>query len=594
MSANPQWDVRRALQVAKLFHLVCGLRAACVTPFLTLYLGQLGLTAPWVGILMGTKHLVEAFWAPFCASLVKSYQKRRALLMGSLLGSAGCSLLMVLLPRVDKEPEFRYCDASNNVTATVPPLGAALTGKSTLARESASNHPALLPSLPAKRGTMEASGVREEPGHQSVQESFSRLPGYFVGSAEEARSTPQVTHPSTSGVKEAPLHGTFKVVSTATPLFAGDTIPTSAASLTATKEYARALDLSMGRLQWTFLLSLGFLVLWELLTSPLDQVADDSLYEYLDFVDATDGYRDLWIWRLLGMSVGVCSIAVLVGQLNCFLGTNAPSGVMHFYGYVLVSALALLVSIAFPIPVFRQWEPSNKTVKALTLIGGNPHLILLVFTVILIGATTSTVQNFLFWHMQNYGSSELVMGFSVALGLLGEVLLHPLKTTLLRKLSRVGTVGLGLGCLAGQLLYYSLIWSWWSVLPAQILSAISSGALWWALGALIKDMSTPRTERPLSAMFQSYFYVGGSSLGSFVGGFVVMHYGLAVLYQTCCVSLLLWLALFLSIQLKLPQEQKISYSKLLAVQANDTSDAEQEMEQDWLVKAMKEDHSNWI
>ena len=121
MSANPQWDISRALGVARFFHLVCGVRDACVTPFLTLYLRQLGLAAPWVGILMGTKHLISAFWAPFCAFLAKSYQKRRVLLIGSLLGSVGASLLMVLVPPLDRDPGYRSCDGSHSVTATVPP-----------------------------------------------------------------------------------------------------------------------------------------------------------------------------------------------------------------------------------------------------------------------------------------------------------------------------------------------------------------------------------------------------------------------------------------------------------------------------------------
>ncbi|XP_037348307.1 major facilitator superfamily domain-containing protein 6-like [Talpa occidentalis] len=593
MSANPQWDISRALGVARLFHLVCGVRDACVAPFLTLYLRQLGLTAPWVGILMGTKHLIAAFWAPFCAFLAQSYQKRRVLLVGSLLGSVGASLLMVLVPPLDKDLAYLSCNESDFVTTTILPSGGALTGNVTLAQEPASKHPASEPGLPANSTvTVEASGFRKGPAGQRDQEPFSHPPGYFVVPAEGARNRPQVLHPITSGVKGTPWQDALKQVSTALPLPTEDTALESPANLSMAKGDAQALDLSMEGLQWTFTLSLGSMVFWELLTAPVEQVADDSLYDYLDFVDATDRYRSLWAWRLLGMSAGVCGIAAVAGQLDCFL-TNSPQGVVHFYGYSLVSALAFLVSIAFPIPICRRREPTYKTVKALSLIGGDPHLSLLAFTVFLIGAATSTVQNFLFWHMKDHGSSELVMGFSVALGLLGEVLLHPLKAPLLRKLSRVGTVGLGLGCLAGQLLYYSFLWSWWSVLPVQILSAISSGVLWWAVGALIADLATPGTERPLSALFRSHFLGGGSSLGSFVGGFVVMRFGLAVLYQACCVSLMLWLALLLAIQPRLPQERKINYSKLLAVEASDTSDSEQGTERDWLVKAMREEHSDW-
>ncbi|DAA18719.1 TPA: major facilitator superfamily domain containing 6-like [Bos taurus] len=299
MSANPQWDISRALRVAKLFHLVCGVRDACVTPFLTLYLRQLGLAAPWVGILMGTKHLIAASWAPFCAFLARSHQKRRVLMTASLLGSAGASLFMVLVPPLDRDPGDRRCNGSHSLTAEGPPPGVELTVTVTLASEPASNSPAGALSLPGERssGVAGTLGFREGPG-ESAQEPFSYPPGSSVGSTQ---------------------------------------------------------------------------------------------------------------------------------------GTRNRSG----------------------------------------------------------------------------------------------VLLHP------------------------------------------------------------------GTERPLSAVFRAHVCGSGASLGSFVGGFVVMRFSLPVLYQACCVLLLLWLALFLSIQPRLPQERKINYSKLLTVEASDTSDSEQGTERDWLVKAIREEHSDW-
>ncbi|KAL0596882.1 Major facilitator superfamily domain-containing protein 6-like [Plecturocebus cupreus] len=532
MSANPRWDISRALGMAKLFHLVCGVQEACVTPFLTLYLRQLGLAAPWVGILMGTKHLIATFWAPVCAILAKSHRKRRALLIGSLLGSVGASLLMVLVPLADKNRVHLPCNGSSSVTSTDALLGVTLPVNITLAQEPASSHPA------KRTGEVEVLSFRKSPG-ESDQE--------------------------TSGLKGHPWEVTFEVVKTACPLLPAGKGPGNSGNLSGTQGKPWAFDLSLEGLRWTFILSLGSVVFWELLAAPLEQVADDSLYEYLDFVDATDRYRNLWVWRLLGMSAGVCGMAALVGQLDCFLMTSGPRGVVHFYGYSVVSILASL-----------PWEPSYKSVKALSIVRGDPRLILLASTVVLIGAIVSTVQNFLFWHMKDHGSSELVMGFSVALSLLGEIVLHLFETTLLRKLSRAGLVGLGLGCLAGQLLYYSFLWSWWSVLPVQILSAISNGALWWTVRASIEDLTTPCMERALIALFRGHFYGSGCSLGSFVGGFVVMRFSLAVLYQACCVVLLLWLALFLSVQQRLPQERKIKYSKLLSMEASDTSDSEQE------------------
>lgn len=594
MSPNPQWDVPRALRVARLFHLVCGVRDACVTPFLTLYLRQLGVAAPWVGVLMGTKHLVAACWTPFCAFLAKRYHKRRMFLTGSLLGSAGASLLMVLIPPVDRHPGNHFCNGSNRMVSTVLPLGVTRTVTMTSAQGSVPNHWAGTPSLPGSRRTraLDTSGFPNGSG-KNQEGILGGLQVYLVGSVAGARITTQARHPVTSGFIVNSQEGTFEVGNATLGPLPESTALGSPGNLSKAQGDAQALNHSSKGPQWTLILSLGFVAFWELLTAPLVQVADDSLYEYLDFVDATDRNRDLWLWRLLGMSAGVCGIAALVGHLECFLVTNGPRGVIHFYSYALLSTLALAVSTAFPVPTDQKRGSSYKTIKALSLIRGDARLILLAFTVLWIGATASTVQNFLFWHMKDHGSSELVMGFSVALSLLGEILFHPFRTWLLRKLSRVGVLGLGLGCLALQLLYYSFTWSWWSVLPVQILSALSSGALWWAVGVSVEDLSTSGVERSLGTMFRGHLYESGGSLGSFAGGFIVKRFGIAVLYQACCVVLLLWLALFLSIQSRLPREQRINYSKLLAMEGSDASDSEQGSERDWLVKAMREEHEDW-
>ncbi|KAM4844378.1 major facilitator superfamily domain-containing protein 6-like [Thomomys bottae] len=570
MSANPQWDVGRALGVARLFHLVCGVRDACVTPFLTLYLRQLGLAAPWVGILMGTKHLVAACWAPVCTFLARSYQKRRMLLVGSLLGSAGASLLMVLVPPMDGHLLDSSCNESAGVPATDPPRGPAIPGVPISAREWTSNPPAGAPGLP---------DLGKEPREDDPARPSDPRRSWADPVGDPGTTTP-LARPSTSEGREAALPW-------------GPAPGPPAHNESGVRESAQAWGLSLEGLRWTFLLSLGFLVFWELLSAPLEQVADDSLYEYLDFVDATDRFRHLWVWRLLGMSAGVCAIAALVGRLACFPTITGPRGVLHFYSYSVVSILASLVSVAFPVPAARRPEASSKTLKALSVVGGDPHLVLLALTVFCLGAVASTVQNFLFWHMRDHGSSELLMGASVALSLLGELLLHPLRPALQRKLTREGVLGLGLGCLAAQLLYYSFLWSWWSVLPAQLLGALSGGALWWAVAASVEEGATPGTERPLGTMFQGHFYGGGCSVGSFVGGFVVMRFNLAVLYRSCCVILVVWLAVFLSVQSRLPKGKRINYSKLLAVEGSDTSDSEQGSERDWLVKAMKVEHLSW-
>ncbi|NWX16462.1 MF6LA protein, partial [Aegotheles bennettii] len=138
---------------------------------------------------------------------------------------------------------------------------------------------------------------------------------------------------------------------------------------------------------------------------------------------ATDRYGKLWIWSYLGASVGACSIAILVDHLDCSLHSTVARLALHFYGYALLVTLSLFVSVFFPVHVPKKPDRGDRTSKALSLLWSDGRATLCAITAVLAGAAGSAVHNFLFWQMQDRGSSELYMGLSVAVALLAEILL---------------------------------------------------------------------------------------------------------------------------------------------------------------------------
>ncbi|XP_067403978.1 major facilitator superfamily domain-containing protein 6-like [Emydura macquarii macquarii] len=651
MNTNKQWDVNKALAVANLFHFLYSAGNACVIPFLTLYFRQLGLTAPLVGITIGIKHLISSLWAPLCSYFAKSHSKRKVLITGSLLCSVGTGLLLTLVPPLSKDIMYKYCNISqqssillnatevpdlslNNLSAVNPNT---VTKKEMVSAETlrtatnvlvTSGKPPLTSSAfqglfsftdtlkknGAGIGEVGTSADHYNNGHSGKTDSPMNAINQMIQELETLASNETPIH-RLEKATSSPASGDLNVNnnpeknlsvggSTEFSLFQTNLHPVVGASYVfgnLSGHWDKVRDVNFELLQdinfldrehQIFLMVLGAVVFWELLAAPLEWIVDDSLYEYLDFVDATDRYGKLWIWSYLGASGGACSITIFVDQLNCFLSPKISRLTVHFYGYALLIILTLLISVFLPIHVSKKTEHVNKTVKALNLIGSDGRTILSAVTVFLTGVIGSTVQNFLFWQMQDQGSSELYMGLSVAIGLIAEILLYIFKSKLLRALSSSGTVALSLSCLSAQLLYYSFLWNAWSVLPAQILCAFSNGALWWAVNMLVDDVASPGTERSLHIVLQGLSYGCGASLGSFAGGFVVSSFGLAVLYRACSISLALWLILFLIVQSKLPRQKKINYSRLLAADPSDVSDSDEEKERDWLVKAMKDENFN--
>ncbi|NWQ94967.1 MF6LB protein, partial [Burhinus bistriatus] len=592
---SEQWDVGRALALSGLFRLLQGAGRACAAPFLTLYLRHLGLPAPLVGVVAGARHLAAALWAPLCSRCPRGRRKRRLLVASSLLGSAGAGLLLTLIPPADGDAGYKYCNASQQPGDR----GAATTVPS----PSTGSHSVLSTSDTKTNGylggpsgwTTSVETVNREtreperpasygPPLRGLKKEMSSLGSAAIDLADNAEES-----------LYAPESNELSLFNT-TPPTVGDAYESGNLSDqwkdTHDVSFKAVQNIFQDREHQIFLMVLGAVVLWELLATSLEWTVDESLYEYLDFVDATDRYGKLWIWSYLGASVGACSIAVLVDQLNCFLSSTISRLAVHFYGYALLIMLSLLVSVFFPVYAPKRTDRVNKIAKALALLWSDGRAILYAITVFLTGMAGSAVHNFLFWQMQDQGSSELYMGLSVAVGLLAEILLYFFKGKLLRTFSSSKIVAVSVSLLAVQLLCYSFLWTAWSVLLIQTLSAFSSGALWWVVSMTVDDIATPGMDRSLHTVLQGLCYSGGASLGSFAGGFVMKHFGLAVLYRACCVCLMLWLFLFLIVHSKLPRQKKINYSRLLAADSSDMSDSDEENERDWLVKAMKDESFN--
>ncbi|XP_063817119.1 major facilitator superfamily domain-containing protein 6-like [Pseudophryne corroboree] len=627
MSATKQWDISKALAVASLFHFFHNFGKFCVIPFLTIFFRYLGLSPPLVGIVMGIKHIIYVFWAPLCSFVARSNRKRRLLITSSLFLSAGAGLALTFFPPLEKDVVLKYCnvslpwkdrlttpaaldfemfgpDLNTSFVATVaPPTTTTLATSmfTNLSHTTITN--SVMKTISASK-TLEGSDATDVIAHLSsptpTSETFtlhqkrlkhvtnSRLPKKKVGI-----SSSKLPARDTTSAQAHQVEGNGSDSPALSP-------KPNASKHSVHQKKVRDVSVSQSVQEYfldkehkTFLIVSGIIIVWAVFAAPLEWTADDSLYEYLDFVDATDRHNNVWFWRYMGACLGSCSIVFLIDNLSCFLIADIPQVYLHFYGYSAFMIITLILSTFYPIYVSKKSEHANKTIKALGLIGSDGRIILLSLTVFLTGAVGSTAHNFLFWQLQDIGSTELYMGASISLALFSEVVLHFFREQLLKAFSFKWTVAFSLGCLAVQFLYYSFLWTPWAVLPIQLLSAFSNGVLFWAVNSQAENVATPGTERSIQLVLHCLSHDCGASIGSFASGFIISSFSLPILYQACCVTLLLWLLVFLLVQPRLPHTKKINYSRLLAADNSDMSDSEDEQERDWLVKAMKDDTKKW-
>ncbi|XP_040011683.1 major facilitator superfamily domain-containing protein 6-like isoform X2 [Xiphias gladius] len=600
MKRNKQIDIKRALVLAGTFNFLCSCAKACLLPFLTLYFRQLGLTPAMTGIIMGTKHLISLVWSPVASLLSKHYNKRRVVINGSLVCSAAVALVLLIIPPSDVHTQSSNCNMSDLSSGPVQSLGDNLLmssiGPETL---STRNRPKDFVSQPSV--TFPAKTLSDT---NSVPVMMSKTSLYQHGND---KSHPQLSQESLSVVVDNSLRE---------PMINSSVVYHATRSLTTAVRNKRSNFNSvseelqgekkteessfyfldnlkvMDTEHQLFFLILIIVSVLESVSAPLEWTADDGLYEYLDFADASDHYSSAGLWGLLGAACGVGGAGLLVSQLSCLIAGQTPRSAVHFYCYAVSAALALPVATYLPLYLNKKRDRANRLLKAMQLVRGSSRALLCAVTTLLVGVAGSAMDNFLLWQMQDHGGNELHMGLSLALGLLSQASFPLLAGRVSKLLSpgrllAVGTASLGLQCF-----YYSFLWGPWAVLPAQILSCFSSGALWWAVKVQSEDVATPGAERSVRRVYSVLSLHLGSGLGSFSGGFVVQWFGLTWLFRGVAVGLMVWCVCLLLLRCKAPRQRRINYSRLLAANASEASDSESEQERDWLDKAMEADKSN--
>lgn len=593
MRRNKQIDIRRALALSSTFNFLYSCAKACLLPFLTLYFRQLGLTPAMTGLVMGLKHLISLVWSPLSSLLAEHYNKRKAVINGSVMCSAAVALVLLLFPLPDVHTHISSCNTSD--LRSRPTQGVADN---------------LLMKTPGP--TTPSTGTRPNINTTSVSQPGVTSPASLADTKSAALMTSQrSTHRHVNESTPQAVGETSRSEPTNSSSVVNDTTGTNATLVRNKRDELKpgsekqpeqkkdeiGLDFmdrlkTMDAQHQLFFLILIIVSVWELVAAPLEWTADDGLYEYLDFADASDHYSRTRVWSLLGAACGVGGAGLVVSQLRCLLAGQIPRSAVHFFCYTGLAALALPVAAYLPLYLNKKRNKVSRLLKAVQLVRGSPCALLGAVTTLLVGMAGSAVDNFLLWQMQDHGSSELHMGLSLALALLSQAAFPLLVGRMSRLFSPGRVLVFGAASLSVQCFYYSFLWGPWVVLPAQLLSCFSSGALWWAVNVQCDDVAIPGAERSVRRVSNVLSPCLGSGLGSVAGGFVVQRFGLAWLFRGLAVALLVWCVCLPVLQWRAPRQRRINYSRLLAADASEASDSGSDQERDWLDKAMEDDRSN--
>jgi hypothetical protein len=645
------FNVERAQTLSHVFHLVSAGGRACITPFLTLWLRYVGLAAGvQAGGVVGAQCMLGVLLGPLWLCCANACRKRRAVLVLSLAVSVLAALMLSFVPTSNPGGMEAYCnvtdtdtfDGNFNVSATQPATRPATSPDMTDAK------PVSVPMVDSTDKTEPvASEIPKVTNATTVvtttTTTLAPTTTTSTTTSSTTTSTTTLSSTSTSSFASNPSHHHTKPhVSnwdTLSPelqdlikqagytksdinkkdpeqfqaLFeqmqalidaesleeeSGDGERSNrhkrdilASTLTSINDKLAAWQMPLE--YRTLAMVLVIILTAEILSAPVDTLADTLWFEFLDGLDFLERYGSQRVWSTLGLMVFPLIVTAVVEHTRCMLTASLHHFVLHFY--FAAAVLSVAFALAFCFPIFNE---KKKVVRRLSVFRGfgilfnDVHAFCYLVSVIILGACTAVTDSFLFWQVQDVGGSELYMGGAVSLAALSQFFFLAFSKLLIRKLSNPGCIVLALLVLSLRLVIYSFLWAPWVVLPTALLHGLSHTLVWVCIETYPDFKANPlimdRSARAVIDSIHKGFAYGG---GAIAGGFLYDVIGWATLLQSLALVALGWSLLFALLQRCVPHKHKVRYAKLLQAEEDQGTDDDEESvyDGDWLEIALKHD-----
>lgn len=528
--------INKVYLVSKGFYFFFFSAQGSLLPYLALFFKQLELPASQIGAITGMKPYIAFFFIPFWGCVADRFKKGKLLFVVSMiaviLGMVAYALVPINICETESTAsvsrrampkEFdggqkdrsaiQYASFPTRNMKTIPEADTQIQKKSKLKQgkllnERRNSHiPRLIRKVSSMDETMKLDSLNEN----------LKLEGFNMKTGRRAQQSSNNTM-SLDGVSEMADESLEE-----TPWSQSDMIALQDQKSKRTPSRKNA---------FIFLYLLLATIFTTILSCPSLTLADTATVNLLKQNDDTHKYGKQRMWG----SVGYGSMAFIVGSAVsrthlCPPGSARRKDVNYypcFAMYVVYNIIALVIGSRFEFNNNGKTDTeetnegatslkddshqskekaeggSRGIIAGLILLTRPKHAMFLV-TAFYVGITMGFIRVFLFWHLKDLGGTQILFSIMTAINCVAEVTLYFLSTKLISYLGTVRVLYLGLTCYSIRLFYYASVSNPWTVLPVELLSGITTAAVWAAMMSYVGTHSVKGASVTLQGKFCSIF-----------------------------------------------------------------------------------------
>ncbi|XP_068716497.1 major facilitator superfamily domain-containing protein 6-A-like [Montipora capricornis] len=464
--------INRKRLVSKLFYLFFFSAFGSLWPYLSLYFKQLFLSPRQLGILVAVRSLVQFVFTPVWGALADRFNKSKLVLLLGLSAWLLSTFSLAIIP-IGEKP--KACFEMNSLSLSL--YQNTSTRRSNITR------------LPTRSRAMKAQRHTLKRSYESIFGSSKFLPwalSFFSRELEREEST-KLTENTFPDIK---FHPSPEKISDSSRLF-------------------------------VFMLCI--IVVGQMFASPTQCLADTATLQILAEDSHEYGKQAFW------GSVGYGMTAFIVGTAISGRKTLNPCSqemdinyIPCFYVFAFYMVAALIVACRF------RYKPVDHSQCKETAVGGlkvlrNFDYAFFLFIVFYCGTAFGFIQTFLFWHLRELGSPQILFGLIILTNSTAEVVIYLLSERLLSNIGHFRVMYLGLLCYALRFFYYSYCSRPWLFLPIELIQGITTAALWSSFVSHVG--AEPGIATTLQGLVNGFYTGLGYASGGLLGGVMVHEFG---------------------------------------------------------------------
>lgn len=385
-------NLTRSIFICNLFSFFFAASKSCLLPFLTIYLRFLGLTATQTGIIIGAKTFSTFIFAPLWSKCAIQCRKRKLVLMIALFMMAVTYLPLTLLTGLS--PSVESCD-SHVTQQNSPPL---LTTQAPVSVNRTHHLPDFSPTSQPPKLNVSASPTTIQASSTVPTKEIKNDDGDLLKAVKEILMKVGLPKEKVQPLSAEDIVQKYKLISEDESLMSTLNSMLTKTDKIILKDFLtrngvsvrRKRDLSLKDMKETFLLKLHekveqakqnlftvvlvILIVGEAFCSPVEKIADDSWFEFLEQIDDMEKYGKHRIWSSLAYIVFPVIVTLVVDNTTCLFDLKVYPFMFHFYAFGFLLGITFLIGFFYPVPSAPKSKYKSKlgaaTVRVCCTCGG--------------------------------------------------------------------------------------------------------------------------------------------------------------------------------------------------------------------------------